>query len=477
MEKLLGKDPVLRILAAIVCGPLVATVPVSGPVFYFLAVVAAAILAAMLILRDRTIALALLMAVLAFVQAGRVATPLTLAPTGIGVVQGVVTDVDFDAAGRSRYLISSGSMRYRIIAPPFPSLMPGDRATWSGTIAMPDQWNKGVNGVMSDARLVESEDGFSWGRIAFSVRIAMSRAIATALPEPHAGLLSGIVLGTKGALPKDLQDNFRTAGLSHIIVLSGFNLSIASLAAATLFRSKRVRASAGLIAAWSLACIAGLSASVARAAIMVTAASYASLRRRSAPPGRPLLLAAAVLLAIEPRAIDDPGFQLSFLATVGVLGIAPWVYEKAVFVSERWGFREVFAASVGAYVAVMPLIVILSESLQPYALIANLAVVPFIPWIMYAGALISIIGTVSSIGIGLGVFVYPVLTWVIRVGETVANLPGAQARITNPYLVSALSAIFLIILIKKTGAIERLFSRRVNQEKRAETASQFTAAI
>jgi ComEC/Rec2-related protein len=476
MEKFLGKDPVLRILTAIACGPLVATVPVSGPVFYFFALVAAAILAAMLILRDRTAALVSLMAVLMFIQAGRAATPLTHAPTGPGVVDGVVTDVDRDASGRARYLVSSGSMRYRVTAPPFPSLKPGDRARWSGTVSQPDQWNKGVNGVMSDARLVQSEDGFSWSRIAFSARSAMSQALAHALPEPHAGLLSGIVLGTRSALPKDIQDDFRTAGLSHIIVLSGFNLSIAALAASALFRSKKMRALAGLISAWSLACIAGLSASVARAAIMVTAASYASVLRRTSPPGRPLLLAAAVMLAIEPRAIADPGFQLSFLATIGVLGIAPWIHEKATFVSERWGLREVLAASLGAYVSVMPRIVVLSESLQPYALIANLVVVPFIPWVMYAGALISTIGAVSSIGIGLGVFVYPVLEWVIRVGETVARLPGAQARVSNPYLASAVSLIFLIILIKKTGAVERLFFRSVNQEKRAATDSQFTAA-
>lgn len=464
------------ILAAIVCGPLVATVPISGPVFYFLAAMTAAILATMLVLRDRAAAIVSLSAMLIFVQAGRVATPMTLAPTGTGIIQGVVTDVDFDAAGRARYLISSGSMRYRIIAPPFPSLTPGDYAEWSGTVTEPDQWNKGVNGVMNNARLLESEAGFSWSRVAFSVRNAMSRAIAHALPEPHAGLLSGIVLGTKGTLPKDLQDDFRTAGLSHIIVLSGFNLSIAALAAAAAFRGRRARAFAGLIAAWSLACIAGLSASVARAAIMVTAASYASLERRTSPPGRPLLLAAAVMLAIEPRAIDDPGFQLSFMATVGVLGIAPWIHEKAVFVSERWGFREVFAASIGAYVAVMPLIIVLSESLQPYALIANLAVVPFIPWVMYAGALISTVGIVSSVGIGLGVFVYPVLTWVIGAGETVARFPGAEARIANPHLASVLSLVLLITLIKKTGAIGRLFSRNLDQDTRAETVSQFTAA-
>jgi competence protein ComEC len=394
----------------------------------------------------------------------------------MSIVQGVVKDVDFDAVGRARYLVSSGSMRHRVIAPPFPSLVPGDHAQWSGTVDPPDQWNSRVNGVMNDARLLTSEDGFSASRITFGVRTAMSGAIEKALPEPHAGLLSGIVLGTQGTLPKSLHDDFRTAGLSHIIVLSGFNLSIASLAAAAVFRSKRARAAAGLIAAWSLACIAGLSASVTRAAIMVTAASYASLRRRTSPPGRPLLLAAAVMLAIEPRAINDPGFQLSFLATVGVLGIAPWIHEKAAFVTERWGLREVFAASAGAYVSVMPCIVMLSESLQPYALIANLAVVPIIPWVMYAGALISTIGAASSIGIGLGVFVYPVLAWVIRVGETVAAFPGAEARIANPHLVSAVSATFLIILIKKTGALERLFFRSTNQEKRRDTFSQFTAA-
>jgi competence protein ComEC len=141
-------------------------------------------------------------------------------------------------------------------------------------------------------------------------------------PEPHASLLQGILLGVESGIPKNLEDSFSATGTSHIVAISGFNISIlAGIFAAfgkRLFGARRGAVVAILgIAAYTL--LVGAGASVVRAAIMGGLALVAQRIGRRALGLNTLAAAVIVMTLINPLAIWDVGFQLSAAATLGLV--------------------------------------------------------------------------------------------------------------------------------------------------------------
>jgi competence protein ComEC len=150
----------------------------------------------------------------------------------------------------------------------------------------------------------------------------VQHVIAQLLPEPSASLLTGILLGIKGAIPGDLWDALETTGTSHIVVISGFNLSIIG----GLFASLSVRLVGRRYAAWFASAaivvytlLVGASAAVVRAAIMSVVAVWGQHFGRPYSAPNALFGAALLMTAWNPHTLWDLGFTLSFAATLGLL--------------------------------------------------------------------------------------------------------------------------------------------------------------
>lgn len=155
------------------------------------------------------------------------------------------------------------------------------------------------------------------------------------LPEPHAGLLNGILFGAKAILSKDLYDQLVKTGTLHIISLSGMNITIlTNLVSMTLLRfvSRRIASLLAVVIIIGFILFVGVSASVIRAGIMGSLALLAVMFGRQTWSLFFLAIAAGSMLIVNPAWIADVGFQLSVLATLGIILFA----KKPMVESGKW---------------------------------------------------------------------------------------------------------------------------------------------
>lgn len=230
---------------------------------------------------------------------------------------------------------------------------------------------------------------------------ALRRAVrskADALyPEPDASMLMGLLIGQTDGLTRDLKDAFRETGTSHILAVSGYNvtqlvaLMTFLLAAGGLARRRATIATAGIVVAFTI--LAGADASVVRAACMGCTALVARLYRRRYGGVIALLAAAAAMAAVNPLVLaHDAGFQLSFLAVMGLQAFGKPLERFFAWMPEVAGFRRMAAETSAATLATLPLTLYAFGMLPPMAFIVNLLVLPCIPVVMVVGAVSLLIG-------------------------------------------------------------------------------------
>lgn len=256
--------------------------------------------------------------------------------------------------------------------------------------------------------------------------------INQALPEPHAALMSGILIGARRGIPQNLLDDFSRVGVTHIIAISGSNITI--IAAALL----AILSVAGLgrqLSFWLLSAsillfviATGASASVVRAAIMAILVLLARRLGRASRAGNALVLAAFTMLVINPKIlVFDLGFQLSFLATVGLVYLDPLITAYLKNWPEVFGLKQALTATLAAIIMTTPLVLYQFGRLSLIAPLANLAIVPLVPLTMLAGFVTGIVGMVwPPLGQIGGYASWLLLEYIIRVAEFFSGLPLAS---------------------------------------------------
>jgi len=227
------------------------------------------------------------------------------------------------------------------------------------------------------------------------------------LPEPHLSLLAGIIWGGQADLPFELREAFRRTGTTHILAVSGFNVTTLTAILFTILVSlglRRPQASGVLmllIAAFVI--FTGAEASVIRAGIMGGLVVAARLVGRAVKPWQLLLLAASGMLIIWPRLLVDLGWQLSFLAMMGLVYLSPLISARVKWLPKALGLRQVVAETLAATAATLPLILLRIDNLSVVSPLANLLIVPAAPWIMLGGLLLlasSILGPLALVAAG-----------------------------------------------------------------------------
>ena len=252
---------------------------------------------------------------------------------------------------------------------------------------------------------------------------------AQALPEPGRGLLPAMVYGDRGGQGEELSEAMKAAGLSHLSAVSGANCAMVLGAVVALCRfsglPRAVTLLAGLAALYGFVLLVGYEPSVLRAAAMGAIAAFAVHSSRGRNALSALCLAVVLLLAADPYLAGEAGFQLSVLATAGIVLIGRRLAVKL----GRWLPRflaEGTAIAVAAQIACLPVLVSLSPTFSLYSVPANLLVAPLIPWITVTGTLGVVAGMLWA---PLGAL----LVWaaglpasaVGMAGLWVAGLPGA----------------------------------------------------
>jgi len=310
-----------------------------------------------------------------------------------------------------------------------------------------------------------------------SARRRAERGLGSGLPRERAALARGLVLGQDEALEPALRDDFRRAGLAHLLAASGQNvlllIALALPALALLGLGRRARIVGALVLIAIYVPLAGAEPSLQRAGVMGAAGLIALAAGRPASRWYALLLAAAVTLALNPRMTGDPGWQLSFAAVVGIVLLAPAIAGGLGGLPRV--LAEAIALTLAATLATAPLVAHRFGSLPLVALPANLLALPAVAPVMWIGTLQIALAQLTVLGEpaatmapaldrGLSRLSTLPLAYLEGLASRCAELPGAGATLPLPSLAATIGAYVLI-----AGAV--LAARRLARRSEPRRAS------
>ncbi len=305
--------------------------------------------------------------------------------------------------------------------------------------------------------ILKSRRGLETKYWLLKIKTAFSDRIAKYLSEPQASLLLGILIGARKTLPQNIVENFNQTGVSHIIAVSGFNITIiiSGLMAFSYLFGRRLSFWISLFLIFAFTIIAGASASVVRAAIMGGLLLLAMNIGRQYKIVPSLFLAALIMLAINPKILFwDIGFQLSFAATLGIVFFVPEFSKHLENSEDFFGLKPLLITTMAAIISTMPLVLLHFGRLSLVAPVVNLLILPFLPYIMLLGFLVAL----PVLGAGCAFAVNLLLIYVLKVTSFFAGLKFSALDLPfGPISFWALTGlIFIVYYFIKNKKITRV---------------------
>lgn len=337
---------------------------------------------------------------------------------------------------------SSGD-RLLVRADMFPALSFQDRVIVRGRLDRPASFEtesgrtfdyeaylrkEGISFIVSFAHVEKlSSSGPSLSKGLIALKHAFMKRVERVIPEPESSLLGGILLGIDDAMGDDLLSAFRTVGLIHIVVLSGYNITLVAEAIQRMlsFLPRKLALGGGALSIALFTIMVGAGPSVLRASGMALLVLAARATHRTYDIARALAITAFAMVFINPLVlVYDLGFQLSFLATIALIWLAPLVKGKLGFLPERFQLREIASATIATQVFVLPLLVYAVGTISLSGFIVNLLVLPVVPAAMLFGFLTGVLGFIHEVLAFIpGGVAYLILFSIVSVTETAARLP------------------------------------------------------
>jgi competence protein ComEC len=322
--------------------------------------------------------------------------------------------------------------RILLIAPAegWSTLLPGQAVTAEGVLAPAARRDLTVAVLRVSGPPGDVAAPSWWQTGAGRLRDGLSSAAAAMLSPPSAGLLPGLAVGDTRRMVPEVERDFRAAGLTHLVAVSGANLAIVGGAVLGLLRL--LRADPRLAAGLSAAAIVGFvvlarpSPSVVRAAAMggVVLLALALGRGRSAVPA--LATAVLTLLLVDPALARDPGFALSVTATAALVLVAPGWADALRRRGVPAGAAEALVVPAAACLATAPLVAGLSGQVSVIAVLANLLVVPAVAPATVLGVLAAVLSPWSAaLAQACTWLAGPAVAWMVTVADHTAAVPGA----------------------------------------------------
>jgi competence protein ComEC len=337
--------------------------------------------------------------------------------------------------------------------PPYPERRYGDRLQLTGALSTPRDAEragefdyrqylarKRIFALMEPQavrRLAENQGSPAWSAL-LALRDRARRVLLRELPEPQASLAVGILLGLQSSIPSDVTATFSATGTSHILVISGWNITIIAAALYRLadgLRLPRQNAFWAILALiWLYTFFVGATPTVIRAAVMGTIVVVGQRLERRAHAWTTLLAACWAMTLYDPQTLWDLGFQLSALATASL-----FAYGKVTEALLRktplrlawldWA-REALTATLAAQLLALPLILYNFGNLSIIAPLANVALLPMVPYAMLFGAA-CLVGGMAWLPLGqwLALPAYLFLAWLTEGARWFANVPYAAVQL------------------------------------------------
>ncbi len=340
-----------------------------------------------------------------------------------------------------------------VVAPLHSEVSYGDTIRAEGRLRLPEAFDTGSgrvfdypmflakDGVLyelafAEIEVLETGGGDVVKKAALGIKQLYLTGLQRALPEPAAGLAGGITVGDKRSIGEELSQAFINVSLIHIVVLSGYNMTVVINAAAQGMKyvpgaTRSVQFAVSGVIVLFFVLMTGGAASATRAGAMALIATYARLSGRSFLALRILAVVAAAMALWNPFIVAfDPGFQLSILATAGLILFTPLIAPYLPFVTERWGLREIAASTLATQMAVLPLLLYQNGLLSISAIPANLLTLIFVPAAMLFSFIASLAGLIlGSFGTIVALPALALLTYIIKVAEILSTIPYASVTV------------------------------------------------
>lgn len=362
------------------------------------------------------------------------------------------------------------------ILPREASLLYGDNVVVRGKVIAPEPFDtdtgrvfdypgylrvQGVSAILTYGTIQKVLPGrWSLQRALFGIKHLFESSLERMLPEPDNSLLEGVLLGERRGLPDSLNHAFIVSSLVHVVVLSGYNISIVANAMlyATSILPRTLSYGTGGVLMILFAVMTGAGATTVRACIMGLIAILAQYMRRSAAAMRSLIVAAALMALWNPLVLlHDTSFILSVLATFGLITISPAVERHLQWVP-RWkhfDMRAIAASTIAVQIFILPALLYFMGILSFVALPANMLALPVVPFAMLLGFFAGLMGLVHPVlGLPLALVADMLLRWMMLVANTAEALPYSST------IVAAFPAwVAVAIYIPLTWFALRLYGR------------------
>ncbi len=366
---------------------------------------------------------------------------------GEGVLGEAMVAEESDVRENSTVLVlefPKEKLRVRVQTNAYPTYAYGDLVKVMGIIHIPETFEnelgrtfdypgfllkEGIHYELRNAVLSAEgrNDGIPFLVWLYALKQSWLVSIGGLLPEPSASLAGGIIVGAKQSLGDWWLNAFRNTGVVHIVVLSGFNLTIVSYAILALTGrfSRKVGLWLSILFILAFACMVGLGATVVRASCMAVLGLFALHIKRPQTLTRLLFLAGFFMVLWNPFVLlFDIGFQLSFLATLGLIHIAPIFEILFSRIPETLGMRTILSATLATELAVSPLLVFYMGFVSLVAPLVNVLVLPVIPYAMGVGFFAGLLGMVSqNIAFPFAFLTYGILSYVLAIVAFFQSLP------------------------------------------------------
>jgi len=346
--------------------------------------------------------------------------------------------------------------KIRVLAylPIFPEYKYGDIIEISGKVNQPgiiEDFNYGdylkkylVYGVIFQPENVHLLKSDSWPstkivRVLYLISESLEKSLNRSITEPQSSLASGLILGIKRNIPEQIMDNFKKTGVTHIIALSGYNVTIIISILAILLTpliGRKFTFYAGSVLVILFVVLTGAMASVVRAAIFSLLLIFGRTIGRQADQANIMILAAILMILFNPFVLYfDVGFQLSFLAFIGIVYLAPFIKKYLLGLRSIKPLKSasaILSETVSAQIMVLPLLIIRFGQLSLISPVANILILLVIPLSMALSFLTGICGLINqNLGIAAGYLLWVPLEYILKLTEFLAKLPMSSININS----------------------------------------------
>lgn len=337
--------------------------------------------------------------------------------------------------------------KFLIKAPKYTDLVYGDRLNLKCTLTVPEEFDdfdyrmwlatKGVSYICDEPEMEKIDYEKSVLSILAMWRMKLENNINLLIPAPESALANGLIFGGDDRLSDDLKNSFSRTGMTHIVAVSGYNVTVIAMVVMLVaiflgaWRKQSVWWAIGAVLFF--VAIIGFPASGIRAAIMGTLVLLAIVYGRTSGILGAICFSGAIMLFFNPLLLRyDVGFQLSFLATLGIVLIYPVFDNFLVSRFKAFGLTEIIFLTISAQLFVLPIIIYNFHVFSNISLVANILILPIIPLTMFFVFLAMMVSLVFwPLAVLFGWCAYFLLFYEVAVTEFLAGLGWSCVRIGN----------------------------------------------